>query len=281
LTLTFQDNTTKTINLYYKGTTRLTSHLGQGSKIDFVYLEDANINGTDYTGCWPDADFNSDTVNARGLVSYYERGKLYSASAPLYRYKICGYRDGKIVPTTITNQTSATQVNKVPTTIAMDVARGLVYYSSTTNITAANGTIGAQALHESYQMTTAMYNFNTSVATYTDVYFQGTYYPENGTFILENTRLGGNYRNYYVLAPRASGDYYSVFTEGKYYWFVGASYSTAEYLQLKVENPVYYFDGTSLVPVNEYTTNEDDTNELCEIITPSVDFKKNILHSQY
>ena len=250
LTLTFQDNTSVTVNLYLRGSTRLSTHFNSGSSIDFVYLEDANVAGTLYTGCWPTAIYYSDTVNARGLQSYYERGKLYSALAPLYRYKICGYHDGKIVPIVITNQESTTQVNKVPTTISLDVQRGLVYYSGTATIDAANGTIGAQTLHESYHMTTAVYTFNESVATYTDVYLQGTYDATTGMFTLDNTQTSGNYRSYYVLAPRSSGDYYGSFVTGKYYWFVGASYSSANYIQLKVVNPVYYFDGDALIPVH-------------------------------
>ena len=228
------------IPCYYSNANNLTTQYSVGTPILLTYKD----------GHWRRADYTtSDTVNARGLQSYYERGRLYSASAPLYRYKICGYHDGKIVPIVITNQESTTQVNKVPTTISLDVQRGLVYYSGTATVNAANGTIGAQALHESYQMTTAVYTFNESVATYTDVYLQGTYDVATGMFTLDNTQTSGNYRSYYAFAPKASGDYYSDFTSGKYYWFVGAAYSTANYLQLKVENPVYYYNGTQLIPV--------------------------------
>lgn len=230
------------VQCFYTGTSAMGTNYGVGTPILLTYRTQSGTAG------WRRADYNADTVNARGLQSYYERGKLYSASAPLFRYKICGYHDGMIVPVVITNQEEATQVNKVPTDIALDTRRGLVYYSGTATVNTAGGAIGANTLHESYQMTTAAYTFNVSVSTYTDVYLQGSYDASTGMFTLDATQTSGNYRSYYALAPKGN-TYYSVFTTGKYYWFVGAAYSSANYLQLKVENPVYYFNGTQLVPV--------------------------------
>lgn len=258
LTLTFQDNTTKTVNLYYKGTTRLTTHFGQGSKIDFVYLENANIAGDDYTGCWPDADYNSDSDTQRRLCSYYEAALLYDSSIPLYRYRLCGYRDGNIVPITGSpNQTSATQKNKVPASIGLDVTKGIVYYSATTAVTATNEAIPVGYLWNEVYSAYGVYSFNETIPAYCDIYLQGTF---DGTyFTLDNTLVDNKYTEYYVFASRQGNNYYNAFTQGKYYWFIGPSYSSNNYYQLKVNNPVYYFDGNNLIPVygGIYEANKD------------------------
>lgn len=249
LTLTFQDNTSITVNLYYKGTTRLTTQMGAGSKIDFVYLVDANVGGTAYTGCWPDADYNVDNDTQRRLCSYYEKTLLYSSATPLYRYRLCGYYEGKIVPLTGTpNQTSATQKNKVPTTTPLDVSRGIVYYSTTTAVTTTNGAIPSGYLWNEVYSSYGAYSFNVTVPPYVDIYLQGSF--DGKFFTLDNTQTSGNYRSYYVYAPKSADTIYnSAFTAGKYYWFVGCSYDTNNYYQLKNNNPVFYYDGTNLIQV--------------------------------
>lgn len=256
LTLTFQDNTSVTVNLYLRGSTRLTTHFSSGSSIDFVYLENANVAGTLYTGCWPTAIYYSDTVTARGLHSYYERGRLYSNTAPLYRYKICGYHDGYIVPIVVTNQTSTTQVNKKPTDIGLEVSRGLLYYNGTTDYTTTKTALGANVLQESAYITTCAYNFNVAITKYVDVFlccksFDGKY------VYLDDTLTGTNYRSYYAIADRGDTDahaltanYYANFVAGKYYWYVGSSYSSNNYMQIKTQHPLYFFDGTNLIPVH-------------------------------
>lgn len=55
------------------------------------------------------------------------------------------------------------------------------------------------------------------------------------------------------------------FRAGKYYILVGGSYSSVNYLQLFIEHPMYYFDGTNLVPVIASAvraTNDKDGNEI-------------------
>ena len=85
LTLTFEDNTTKTINLYVRGGSRLTTHFPAGSKIDFVYLESVSVAGstTKYTGAWPEAYY--DTTYSAGSKSLFDAGtntsnRVWSAS---------------------------------------------------------------------------------------------------------------------------------------------------------------------------------------------------------
>ena len=85
LTLTFGDGTTKTFNLYLKGSSRLTTHFPAGSKIDFVYLESVSVAGssTKYTGAWPEAYY--DTTYSAGTKALFDAGastsnRVWSAS---------------------------------------------------------------------------------------------------------------------------------------------------------------------------------------------------------
>ena len=247
LTLTFQDGTTKTINLYVGGSTRLTTHIGAGNHIDFLYLENANIGTTLYTGAWVDKSQDNNTYDR--VCSAYERTYIHDTTTPLYRYKLCGYDvDGRLVPLTVTNQTSATMVDKTPTTVGFLANRGIVYYSTTTAITAATTATGGSVLYHEYPITACPYTFNDSVPTYRDVFLKGSYDHATGLFTLDTT----THTSWYVFAPKktSDGNYNSVFTAGAYYIHVGSSYSTADYLQLHYVNQLYYYDSTAgLIPV--------------------------------
>lgn len=249
LTLTFQDNTTKTIDLYFSGSSRLTTHIGAGNKIDFLYLENANVAGTTYTGAWIDKGYYSTNTYAQN--EYYERRYIYSDETPLYRYKLYGYRDGRVVPLTITNQTSATIVDKTPTSVAIEIDKGVGYYGSSIAVTSASTVIEAQTQYDENAISTATYTFNTNVPAYVDIYLKGNY--ENGLFTLDTT----SNTSWYVYAPNNGtfDAYHAVFEEGCYYMYIGPSYSTDNYFELKQFNPTYCFDGGSLIPIYEKLIN--------------------------
>ena len=199
-------------------------------------------------------DYNS-TYNQGNNCSTYERNYVHPGST-LYRYRICGYdKYGKIVP--LTNNPESTSGIKTGTTVPIDVQRGLVYYnnSSTTGI-ASNGVIGAKTLYSSICITTPHYTFSTgTIASYSDIFLQGSYNSTTGLFTLDTT----SGTSWYVIASRATTSsstdssswttYKGAFTSGKYYMFVGPTYSANNYLQIKETNPVYYYDGTNLKPV--------------------------------
>lgn len=245
MTLTFQDGTTKTINLYLSGSSRITSHFGPGRYISFVYLENANVNGTDYTGAWVSEDYYSDTTYV--MYSNYERRFIHDANTPLYRYKLFGYDiNGKAVPLTITNQTSATIVDKTPCSVPMDVSRGISWYGTTTNITAIESTFGT--IYNEYTNSYCVYTFNENVPAFVDVFLAGTYNHNTGEFTMDTT----SHTSWYVFAPNrpSDGAYTKNFVSGKYYWYVGATQTSTNLLQLKINNPCYYFDGTRLIDVH-------------------------------
>ena len=274
LTLTFADGTTKTINLYIRGTSRLTTHYPAGTKIDFVYFENISIAGstTLYTGAWPDAYYDS-TVYDR-LYSTYERTYIHSTATPLYRYKLCGYSaEGKIVPLTVTNQTSGTIVDKTPTTVPINPKKGIVYYNTTTNITATTTAIAS--LYNECPLSTGQYTFNTNVPAYADIFLKGSYDENSGLFTLDTS----THTSWYVFALKTDGqDYNSVFTDGSYYIYIGPSYSSANYVQLKNDNPLYVFKNGKLIPL-ELTALTTSWSDVVGRPTKLSDFSNDIISS--
>ena len=64
LNLTLSDgSTTGDIACYFKSTSRLTTHYGQGSVIRLTYLVNNLIGATNYTGWWADANYYTDTID--------------------------------------------------------------------------------------------------------------------------------------------------------------------------------------------------------------------------
>ncbi|HNX05853.1 MAG TPA: hypothetical protein PKI32_10150, partial [Opitutales bacterium] len=65
--------TTGVINCYYGGTTRLTTHYGQGSVIRLTYFSSNLIGSTSYSGWWADGNYDSNTYDrilyARAIIA--------------------------------------------------------------------------------------------------------------------------------------------------------------------------------------------------------------------
>lgn len=82
LELTLRDgSTTGAIQIYYKGTTKLTTHYSAGSLILMTYLENANVNGTSYTGWWCGQDYNSNTTTTTNSTNTSVKIFLIGAKA--------------------------------------------------------------------------------------------------------------------------------------------------------------------------------------------------------
>ena len=197
--------------------------------------------------------YNSDTTTARGLVDYYFRA--YAGQA-IYRYKLVMQgADNRMYPIVVTNQESATQVAKVPTTVGLR-PHNIWYYNSTSTV-AAGAVCGSQTLHDDMYFTTAVYNFNTSTGTYRMVYLCGDYNKDTDMFTLYNDG-SSPCTSYYAFVPSNTANITlsSYFTSGKYYILVGGTYSTTNYMTLFTYNPLYYFDGTNLIPVETKITKD-------------------------
>lgn len=192
--------------------------------------------------------YNSDTTVGRGVIDYYYRPY---AGQTIYRYKLCMQgADNRLYPVTITNQTKATQVAKKPTTIPLRASAGVWYYNSTTTVDAGTA-VGAQLLYPSYYLTTCAYNFNTATGTYKNAYLRGSYDKATDLFTLYDDG-SATPTSYYAFAPcnTANITLSDYFVSGYYYILLGGTYSTTNYLSLFDNNPIYYFDGTNLIPVS-------------------------------
>lgn len=192
--------------------------------------------------------YNSDTTVGRGVIDYYYRP--YAGQA-IYRYKLCMQgADNRLYPIVTTNQTSATQVAKKPTTTPLRASTGIWYYGSTSTVSAGSA-VGAQLLYPSYYFTTAVYNFNGSTGTYKNIYLRGSYNKDTDMFTLYDDGAATP-TSYYAFVPNNTANITlsSYFVNGYYYMLVGASYSTTNYVSLFDNNPLYYFDGTNLIPVS-------------------------------
>ena len=55
------------------------------------------------------------------------------------------------------------------------------------------------------------------------------------------------------------------FATGKYYIYLGGTYSTANYLQLENNKPMFYFDGTNLIPAAYLDNGEENILEAIKV----------------
>ena len=240
-------------------TGRLTTHFEADRMITLVYDSNARTDSV-YT-------VNGSTVRTNitdggwRVVNYYDSNsgdynqrELYLrpyAATNTYRYKLGGLdRDNRFQPIVITNQTSSTIVAKSTNTAEFCVSKGLYYFNSASTINAGS-LLSNQCLYKSISTPNiAYYNFNGTISGNRMLYLKGTYDTTTDTFKINGGTSVSN-TSWYTQVPTNTAnitlsDY---FISGNYYWLVGCtSYSNNE-ISLFINNPLYYFDGTNLVPV--------------------------------
>lgn len=240
--------------------TAVTTTFNKAYTMMFIY-NSSRVSG----GCWDMYyGYYSNTTMAYGHLDYYFRAR---AGQAIYRYKyVMQGEDNRLYPITTTNQTSATQVAKAPTTVGL--RPGHIWYYSTTTTISAGSAIGAQTLQAAGYATTAAYNFNTSISTYRMVYLRGTYDKDKDLFYLYNDG-SSPCTSYYTQVPSDTADITlsDYFVEGYYYILLGGSYSTANYLSNFADNPLYYFDGTNLIPASTMVAKDIADSATTAIIT--------------
>ena len=249
-------STAATLNLGGKGakpvyrgnaaTSGVTTHIAAKTVAHLTYIIDSGINSGN--GAWiMSSYYDSDSNTVDRLRDSYFRP--YAGEA-VYRYKfVMQGADNRMYPIVLTNQENATQVAKVPTQVGLRPGR-IWFYNTTTTVT-AGGLFAANTLDEAYQTTAGAYNFNTSAAAYRMIYLRGTYNKTTDLFTLykDNSSPCTSYYTY-VPTNTANITLSSYFTSGYYYMLLGGTYSSADYVSLFPYNPLYYFDGTNLIPVS-------------------------------
>jgi len=221
------------------------------------------------TGCWQVMDYDTSTREAYAVIDYYFRP--YAGAEPIYRYKLCAMGvDNRMVPITVTNQTSETLVDKAPTQVGFRPHKIWLY--NTTGTVNAGAVFAAQKLYSvCYSPTGCLYNFNTDVPTYRLIFLRGKYNKKTDLFTLRKD-AGSPCTSYYAVVPMDTAnitlsDYFSA---DDWYILVGCTYSTANYLSVFDNNPMFYFDGTNLVQ-GQTALNPTKVSELDDmaILSPS------------
>ena len=132
-----------------------------------------------------------------------------------------------------------------------------IYWYNTTATVAAGSAVGNNTLLlVGYSATNmAAFNFESGAPTYHLIYLCGTYNRTTGLFTL---RDGGTpTKNYYTMVPdnTANLNLSDYFDDGYDYIFLGATYSSIDYVHLRDNNPMYHFDGTNLLPYDTWNEN--------------------------
>lgn len=236
--------------VYYRQNERLTTHVGQYSEVLLTYRapHEETINNVvynvpgaanaDYTnnnvnygkdGWVLDASY-SDGNNYDRLLNSYERHRVGSE---LTEYKLCMIDvNGLLQPVSIGDTTAATK-----TANATPLLPGRILYYNSSSTVAVNGVTAQDALYEDVPTKNVKYTINTDLPAYSDLYFVGTFNSDN-LFVLDTTF-------YKVVTPPSDATTTlpaNTFTKGKYYIYVGSSYSSKNYLHLLPTHQIYYCD---------------------------------------
>lgn len=256
----------------YNVNTVFTTHFPVNSIKIFTYDANQSMNcyktsntAVSVKGVWKaDSNYDSNTTLTYGNLAYYFRA--YTAQA-VYRYKFVMLdKDNRLVPLTTTNVANGTAVtNQTPTALSFKPDK-IYWYNGTTTIS-AGAAIGGNTLVENYgnaNNTTnggmAICNFNSTISAYRMIYLCGTYDKTTGLFTL---RGGGTASStqYYTQVPNntANINLASYFVSGYDYILLGGSYSSNNYVYLRVDHPMFHFDGTNLIPYNTWLANQGTT----------------------
>lgn len=261
----------------YNVSTVLSSHYAAGAMKLLVYDASASMacyltsnTSTTVTGVWKcEGDYDANTTITYGTLAYYYRPY---ADAAIYRYKLCAVgANNRLVPLVTTNN-SAAATNLTPTATAFRPDK-IYWYNATTTVNAGAAIGGNTLMQTGYNATNMpICNFNASLPAYRMIYLCGTYDDNTGLFTLRGGGTAGS-TTYYVFVPNNSATLTlsSYFNSSYQYILVGASYSTANYMHLRDDHPMFDFDGTNLIPhVNKNLAEAKDIPvipELAEVAT--------------
>lgn len=241
LNLTLKDgSTTGTINCYYGGTTRLSTHYAAGNIVVLTYVVGQLINGTAYTGWWAHGQHYSNSYDR----TYW--GNTVTAGAAINRYKILMQGpDDKFYPLTAENSTGAT---KTISTQEFRLGANILYYNTSTVIN-ANGTL--TDVYSEIVTSNLQYTANQSSWTSQKLIYLVGIINSNGNFVLDNS----SYTSFITQDLPTTND-------DKVYILLGYMYSTTA-MRLFQHHPVYEFKNGQIRPyIPNHTHSADDGGQL-------------------
>lgn len=250
LNLTLADGTTKTgaKNVYFRGTTRMTTHLAANNWGTFTYRENVQIGSSHYTGWWYSYGYYVDTVSRTRADNL----RPVAGDSIIYGRNIV-FEDGTGVFRSITNSNS-TNTSHTPSNKGFKNPSEMFYYSNSSNV-AVGATMANNYMYSAYNALNFQYCSNCG------------------------TSLHANRPIYLIFEHRADGLYYlkhdvwwtqdlPTTEDGYVYVYVGHAYSTS-YYNLAPSHPMLWYHNGKVVPyagecssgggsVDAYTKAESD-----------------------
>ena len=226
LNLTLDDGTTTgEKNMYYKNTSRLTTHYNTGSVIRLVYRIDAVINNTKYTGWWNVSSYDSnDTTNIS-----FGNGRIYAGTNGIWRYTLAALDNENKWQSFVTSSSTGT-TKTINTSAKFRLPAQIVYYGAS-NDAKNNALVGST--YNTWQIREAVdLRWSTNCTT--------TQFTASKPIYLECILTSDGYFQI------TSNCITQTLVQGKYYVYLGNMYD-AYRLGLTSQHPMYYYDGTNLV----------------------------------
>lgn len=226
LNLTLDDGTTTGAkNMYYKNTSRLTTHYNTGSVIRLVYRIDAVINNTKYTGWWNVSSYDSnDTTNIS-----FGNGRIYAGTNGIWRYTLAALDNENKWQSFVTSSSTGT-TKTINTSAKFRLPAQIVYYGAN-NDAKNNALVGSP--YNTWQIKEAVDLRGSTNCTTTQFTASKPIYLE---CILTSD-------GYFQITSNCITQ---TLVQGKYYIYLGNMYDTYR-LGLTSQHPMYYYDGTNLV----------------------------------
>lgn len=248
--------TTGAVNCYYNGTSRLTTHYGAGNLVHLTYRSNVNIGGTNYTGWWSNANYDSNDYDS--LREYYAQPRVDANSDfDLYMYQLLlTTKSGTVVPYSNGHNAPGT-FTKTMTTDAFDPFAPIYRWSVSWDRTEAKGAIIPTGyLYSASQLVDVRYYWNidsggtagtTSLTANQPIYIKAKYTRTTHTAVLVPISGSTNYleRSSIVQTlPSSNPNGTLAATETYIYIFLGYAYDKYR-MVLYEQKPVYWWDSTT------------------------------------
>ena len=243
------DNGTTYHPVVISGSSRLTTHYGNGNYAVFTFRGDGsassmiplagNTDGARVTvtgGVWQGIDYY-DSGNTYDRTS--QQTRIYAGGVGVFRYSICGLNSEQRMEsfTTTGDASGSPTTTKTFNTSAKFSYPPVIMYNDANAAYSSGSVISNNVLYEQFPSLDMRYSCNktssasTGFTQYKPVFIECTF-DDKGFWSI------------------TSNGFVQTFTSGKYYILVGCMYNKSVYqLAMFAQHPVYYYDGTNLTMV--------------------------------
>lgn len=226
LELTLADgSTTGAVNVYYGGTTRLTTHCAAGNDYRLTYHKNTPINGSgSYTGWWVEGNYDANTVTQLRTSM-----RPTASGATLYGTQLI-FWTGSAWRSITTSRGTGTA--KTCMTDGIPDPQAMLYFSTAGSV-ASGSQIAASTIYRAIDAVDFRYSSNcgTTLTAHAPIYLVWT----RGTDGL------------YYLAPTWWTQTLPTSDDGYIYEYVGDSYSTYQF-SLSPSHPMYVYKDGGIKP---------------------------------